>query len=165
MPGSSQLLWTPSAPVNLFLFICLSLFIDSLRISHHVSQTSLISPSLHICPCNLSLSLQNKHQTNNISPRKLQCIIECHIVWLQCATQCPLLPKQLHLQMFIAVSHWSGSRLIGSLTGRCLISVFSIGLVISNQYWECAQSSCLYCGWSCFQKSVHVFHIFPCVSK
>ena len=41
--------------------------------------------------------------------------VVCHII-----TQYTLLPTHLHLQMFIAMSHWSGSRPLASATPSIL---------------------------------------------
>lgn len=78
--------------------IYFKLFIDSLWSSHHTPQShSSLHPSksaLH--PCNLA---PIRKQTNKILLGKLWCV-----------TQWTLLPKQLYLQMLIAVGHWAGSR-------------------------------------------------------
>lgn len=93
-----------------------------------ISCTSipLISPTFHILPPSLQPSpktkqkikiIKNKDETNKnkqtkiILPWKLQCVMVT-----QCVTQSTFLSKYLSLQMFVAVSHWTGSRLLASAT-------------------------------------------------
>ena len=53
---------------------------------------------------------KQKHTTKSI-PHSQITLLSCKL-W--CVTQYILLPKQLYLQMFIALSHWSGSRALAS---------------------------------------------------
>lgn len=72
---------------------------------------------LPISPCSLSAlatfppkgNKQKKKINKNKSQWKLLCVMLCHIVKI-------LLSKQLHLQMFAAMSHWTGLRPLASDT-------------------------------------------------
>ena len=67
----------------------------------------LISPSLH---STLEISLtKEKKIIKKISLWKLRCVTACHTVYTP-------LPKQIDLQMFIAVNHWSHVRPLASAT-------------------------------------------------
>ena len=70
----------------------------------------LISLSLCIYPPPLQLHLQKKIRYNLKT-----CLVVEAVVW-QCATQSTLLSILLCLQMFIAMSHWSGLRPLASAT-------------------------------------------------
>jgi hypothetical protein len=69
------------------------------------------------------------HSTPFLSPWKPRCVTVCHIAHLfchrgnhgvsQCITQYTLSPRQLFLQMFIAMNHWSGSRPLVSWISCC----------------------------------------------
>ena len=94
-----------------------------------------ISPSLHICPLPLQpphgkkMTATTTKRKTKISPWKPQCVTVCHIAHLfchrgnhgvsQCITQYTLSPRQLFLQMFIAMNHWSGSRPLVSWISCC----------------------------------------------
>ena len=99
------------------------LFIDALWVSHNAPPPiPLISPSLciHLCPCNLPLQKNNKEQTN-----KQACLCgSCSVS--QCVPQHTFLSTHLYLQMFIAMSHWSGSRPLATATHSILDPQFGL---------------------------------------
>ena len=108
---------------KLFLFENKKLFIDSLWILHQVLQSHL-SPcpsisTLYSCNLPLKTNKQTKQQQN-------------HVAWkLQYAPQCTLLPKNLYLQMFVALSHWSSSKPLASAT-----------LSVLDSQWDFSWISC-----------------------
>ena len=87
--------------------------IDYLWVSHHApSSHSPSHPFIStLCPCSLPLKI--KHTITRTSHHR-----SCSVS--QCVPQYIPLSTHLHLQMFIAVSHWSGSRHLASATPSIL---------------------------------------------
>ena len=74
----------------------------------------LISPSLCICPLPLKPPLQKKIKSKYKTSQHGSCS-ESH-----CVPQYTLLSTYLHSQIFVAMSHWSGSRPLVSATPSIL---------------------------------------------
>ena len=97
-------------------YLTFLLILYACHIMYHQSHLSSFISSR--CPCNLHPkdNKQNSNQTKpNKKPHLVMEAVVCHSV-----AQCSLLCIHLCLQMFIAVSHWSGLRPLASSTPSIL---------------------------------------------
>lgn len=91
------------------------------------TQIQLIIPSLHISP--RPLQPPQKEKTNKQKSHYGSCSDSWYVIEYTC------LPKQFYLQMFTAMSHWSGS---GSLASAILSKLeTSPGLILPVSWRSC----------------------------
>lgn len=82
---------------------------------HIITSTPLTTPSLWmaLCPSNLPPKENEQQEINKAKHRKH---LTVEAVVCQCVPQCTLLTTYLFLQMFLALSRWSGARPLASAT-------------------------------------------------